>query len=134
MLRRTLPAWTMPEDVEAVVAAEGFWESDHWDPIMLSVEGDTEYEGRLIPMRWQIEFVPYSPEFVEANQRLDDGLGVTPDGYKWSDAIQNVIRAKAPKVFEEMHDDSGQGSCVLWVESEAACRALIETVWEMIYR
>jgi len=120
--------------VEAVVAAEGFWESDHWDPIMLSVEGDTVCEGRPIPFQWQIEFVPYGPEFEEANQRLDDGSGVKPDAYSWGDAVRNAIKAAAPQVFAEVHDDSEQAACVLWVESEAACRVLIETAWEMIYR
>jgi len=34
------------------------------------VEGDSVYQGRAIPLSWQIEFAPYGPEFEEANRRF----------------------------------------------------------------
>ena len=133
-MKRALPDWVIPDDLNAIVAREGFWESDRWEPIALTVEGDTVYQGRAIPLSWQIAFAPYGPEFEETNRRLAARTGSEPDAYSWSDAILSAMKVKAPQFIEQVHDDSELAACVFWVESEAACKALIELIWEMLYQ
>jgi hypothetical protein len=44
----------------------------------------TEYNGREIPVAWQIEFDPSADEFEAANARLEH-MDLEPDGYGWGD-------------------------------------------------
>lgn len=56
-----------------------------------------------------------------------------PDAYAWSDLIREAVKSKAPEYLPELHsDDTEAAACVIWMESEAACRALIEIVWELL--
>ena len=132
---RPIPEWLIPDDLEAIVSRDEVWESDRWSPIALSVLGATIYHGRPIPLSWQIEFSPYGVEFEEANRRFAAPTGSKPDSYRWSELVVNAMTTNAPEFGPEMHtEDTELATCVIWVESEAACKALLKTVWEMIYR
>ncbi|MBP0582249.1 hypothetical protein J8I29_23185 [Labrys sp. LIt4] len=134
-LTRPCADWLIPDDLEAIVSKDEVWESDRWSPIALSVLGATIYHGRLIPLSWQIQFSPYGPEFEEANHRFAAATGGKPDSYRWSELVVNAMTTNAPKFVPEIHtEDTELATCVIWVESESACKALLKTVWEMIYR
>jgi hypothetical protein len=68
---------------------------------------------------------------VAAGERLEK-LGVESDGDGWSSVIQKKFRKRFPKLAKELHDDSESSTCVLWVESENACKALVGLVWSML--
>jgi hypothetical protein len=94
---------------------------------------DTELDGRAIPIAWQIEFDPSDDEFESANARLEE-LEIEPDGYGWGSYICKTIASQNAGLAERLHmDDCETGTCVIWVESEDDCRALLETTWDLIF-
>jgi hypothetical protein len=93
---------------------------------------DTSYQGRDIPLAWQIEFDPYDDRLAAANEKME-AAGIEPDGDGWSEVIQKEFGRRHPKLAREFHSDSESSTCVIWVESEKACRKLIEVVWSLMY-
>ena len=93
----------------------------------------TEYEGRAIPVAWQIEFDPSEDNFEAANAQLDEG-GIEPDGYGWGEYIREAIRKDDPALAQRLHTtDCETGTCVIWVESEEDCRALLAATWKFVF-
>src|SRR5215470_5522911 len=87
-----MPKWKLPRNIaKALEDGDGFWEDERWSPIMLTAMSGTEFEGREIPVAWQIEFDPFDDEFESANANLED-LEIEPDGYGWGEYIQETIR------------------------------------------
>jgi hypothetical protein len=125
----TIPPWKTPKNIaEALDDGDGFWEDDRWSPIMLTAMSGTEYEGREIPVAWQIEFDPSEA----ANAKLND-MGVEPNGYGWGDYIQTAIRQTNPGLADRLYlSDCEIATCVIWVETEEDCRELLETAWKLI--
>jgi hypothetical protein len=94
----------------------------------------TEYNGREIPIAWQIEFDPSEEEFEAANARLED-MDLEPDGYGWGEYIVKTIRKANPALAKRLHTtDCETDTCVIWVESEEDCRALLEATWTLIFK
>jgi hypothetical protein len=132
--RKKLSKWIVPKDMQRRVDAEGgIWESERFNPILLTVASGTSYRGCEIPLSWQIEFDPSDERFNAANAKLA-AAGCEPDGDGWSIAVQARFMKRFPKQTKELHDDSESSTCVLWVESESACKALVEVVWSMLFR
>jgi hypothetical protein len=131
-MRRDMPEWNIPPDLADIVAEEDIWEDESWDPIRLSVLGGTEYEGRAILLAWQVEFEPFGGDFVEAGKHI---FGTRqPDAYGWCEAVVERMAKAYPGFADRLHTgDTESSTCVIWVESEEACKALIEVVWELIY-
>ncbi len=126
--------WRLPNDLrKRVVDAGGSWEDERYDPILLSVSDDVSYKGRKIQLVWQVEFDPFDERLEAAWERLED-RGVEPDGDGWSGVIHAKFKQRFPKLAGVLHDDSESSTCVLWVESERACKALVELVWSMLFR
>ena len=112
------PEWRIPENLQSLIEADDdlSWETSDWSPILLSVISGTSY-GRDIPLAWQIEFEP---------------IGST--GYDWSDRIAHAVDEQYPELVDHLHfDDTELSTCVVWVESEAVCRRLIDVVWTLIH-
>lgn len=132
--RESLSKWRVPKDLRKRVAdAGGTWEDERYDPILLTVSNGVSYKGRKIPPMWQVEFDPFDERMEAAGERLEN-RGVEPDGDGWSNVIQKRFRKRFPKLARELHDDSESSACVLWVESESACKALVELVWPMLLK
>jgi hypothetical protein len=129
-----MPSWKPPENIAmALEAGDGFWEDERWSPITLTAMSGTEYDGREIPVAWQIEFDPSEDEFQVANAKLED-MDLEPDGYGWGEYIQNVIRKDNPALTTRLHTtDCEADTCVIWVESEVDCLALLEATWKLIF-
>lgn len=129
-----MPLWKTPKDIaKALEDGDGFWEDERWSPIMLIVMSGTEYEGREISVAWQIEFDPSEDVFEAANARLED-KEIDPDGYGWGEYIQKAIQESNPVLAKRLHTtDCELGTCVIWVESEDDCRALLEATWKLIF-
>ncbi len=129
-----IPKWEVPKDLKKrIEAADGIWEDERFDPLLLSVSTGTTYGGREIPLSWQIEFVPEDERLEAAGERLER-RGIEPDGDGWSGVIRKEFKKRFPKLVGELHDDSESSTCVLWVESEKACKALVETIWGMVFK
>ena len=130
------PAWRIPNNLEELISSDdgGIWDdSETYAPMTLSVMEDTVYDGREIPLAWQIEFEPDSEECEAANQRIG-GMGIEPDGYGWATLINQVVRKYHPEIAEELHfGDTETASLVVWVESEQTCRIVTEVVWNLIF-
>ena len=131
---RKMPLWKTPNNiVKALEEGEGFWEDERWSPIMLTAMSGTEYEGREIPIAWQIEFDPSDEEFEAANARLEEEK-IDPDGYGWGEYIQTMIQKSNPSLAKRLHTtDCETATCVIWVESESDCRALLQATWKLIF-
>src|SRR5262245_29131139 len=124
----SMPSWKTPKNIaKALEDDDGFWEDDRWSPIMLTAMSGTEYEGREIPVMWQIEFEP-----AEAGNAKLEGTGLEPDGYGWGEYIQNAIRQTNPDLANRLHTDCELATCVIWVESEQDCRELLEATWKLV--
>jgi len=134
-MKREKPVWQIPNDLPALIAADDdlTWTTHDWAPIELSVIAGTTYDGRDIPLAWQIEFDPYAPAFEAANAKIAD-LGLEPNGYGWSTLIDTVIRKHHPALADELrHGDTEASACVVWAESEETCRHLVDVVWTSIH-
>jgi hypothetical protein len=129
-----MPQWKPPNNVaKALADGDGSWEDERWSPILVTAMSGTEYEGRAIPVAWQIEFEPSEDEFEAANARLEE-LGVEPDGYGWGEYIQKAIRKGDPALAKRLHmTDCETDTCVIWVESDDDCRALLEATWKLVF-
>jgi hypothetical protein len=130
-----MPTWKPPKNiVKALDEGDGFWEDERWSPIQLTVMSGTEFNGREIPVAWQIEFDPSDDDFEAANADLEE-REIEPDGYGWGEHIQATIRRTNPALAKRLHTtDCETDTCVIWVESEKDCRALLETAWKLIFK
>ena len=132
-VKRKLPQWKIPKDIAKRVEDEGgTWESERFDPILLTVSSETSYEGRDIPLAWQIEFDPFDERLAAANEKLEPS-DTEPDGDGWAEAVEAKFAKHYPKLAGQLHSDSESSTCVLWVESESACKKLLALVWSLIY-
>ena len=122
-----MPKWKPPRNLaKALEDGDGFWEDERWSPFLLTAMSGTEFNGREIPIAWQIEFDPSEEDFEEANARLEE-MGIEPDGYGWGEYIQKNIRKADPALAQRLHTtDCETDTCVIWVESDNDCRALLE--------
>ncbi len=108
------------------------WESERFDPILLTVMSGTSHRGRKISLAWQIEFEPEDRQFAPASTKIA-ASGIQPDGDGWAEVIGNRFTKKHARFAGEFHSDSESSTCVMWVESEDSCKKLIELVWSLIY-
>lgn len=129
-----MPQWKPPKSIaKALTDGDGLWEDERWSPILVTAMSGTTHTGRAIPVAWQIEFDPSEDEFEAANARLAES-GVEPDGYGWGQYIQSSIREADPALAERLHvTDCETATCVIWVESEADCRRLVEATWKLMF-
>ena len=129
-----MPTWKPPKDIaKALEDGDGSWEDERWSPILLTAMSGTEFEGRDIPIAWQLEFDPSEEEFETANANLED-LNLEPDGYGWGEYIQKALHESNPALAKRLHaTDCETDTCVIWVESEEDCRALLEATWNLIF-
>src|SRR5262245_46735545 len=94
----------------------------------------TKINGREIPIAWQIEFDPSEGDFEAANANIED-MGIEPDGYGWGTYIREIIRKSNPALAKKLHtSDCETHTCVIWVESDEDCRALLEATWKLIFK
>jgi hypothetical protein len=130
-----MPTWKPPKNIsKALEDGDGFWEDERWSPIQLTAMSGTEFNGREIPIAWQIEFDPFGEVFEEANASLEE-QGIQPDGYGWGESILKTIAKASPVMAKRLHtSDCEAGTCVIWVESDEDCRALIEATWKLIFK
>ena len=127
-----MPDWAFPSDLATLVdEADGFLEDESWHPIDLTVIGGTTYKGRNIPLSWQVSFSPGESDFAAANLRHFGRPEV--DGDDWADLVANRIRQHHPQAAEDINDDSESATFVMWAETEAAGRVLMETVWDLVH-
>lgn len=129
-----MPSWKPPKNIaKALEDGDGFWEDERWSPIVLTAMSGTECKGREIPVAWQVEFDPTNDEFEAANAKLED-MEFVPDGYGWGEYIQMVIRNASPALAKRLHAaDCETDTCVIWVESEEDCRAILEVIWNLLF-
>ena len=132
---KPMPAWKTPKNIaEALDDGDGMWEDDRWSPILLTAMSGTEYQGREIPVSWQIEFSPEDDELESANAIVERG-GLDPDGYGWGEYILKAVQTSDAVLGTRLHlSDCEAETCVIWVESETDCRVLIETVWKLVHQ
>ena len=129
-----MPTWKPPKNVaKALEDGDGFWEDERWSPIVLTAMSGTEFDGRAIPVAWQIEFDPSDEVFEKANATLES-QGIEPDGYGWGEFIQKTIGVANSALAKRLNiTDCETDTCVVWVESEEDCRALLEAAWKLIF-
>jgi hypothetical protein len=126
------PAWRIPGNLGAILEEEGEWEDPRWDPIMLTVFGGIRYNGRDIQC-WEVAFSPEDDFFDDLNKALE-AAGIEANGYGWLDVVEGHLTKSNPDLLERLNClDTELATCVIWVETEADCRALIETIWTVLH-
>ncbi len=132
-----MPEWNKPRNIQELIDADfpdgdGMWEDCSWEPILLTVMAGTSYDGRDIPLAWQIEFEPSDARLADANKKIL-AWGVDADGYGWAKVIEAVFAKYHPTLADELHfGDTDAAACVVWVESESTCKTLAEVAWTLI--
>jgi len=131
---KKMPQWKLPQQLESIIEEnDGQWEDDRREPIILTVISGTTFEGRDIPLMWEIEFDPTDDVIDSANERLEK-QGIDPDGYEWGQVIQTAMNDQHPELTNLLHfGDCEASTCVAWTESEESCRLLMETTWRLMY-
>ena len=128
-----MPKWKPPKNLaKALEDGDGFWEDERWSPILLTAMSGTEFNGREIPIAWQIEFDPSEEVSEAANTKLEQ-MGIEPDGYGWGEYIGKAIRKNNPALAKRLHTDCETATCVIWVESDTDCRMLLEATWKLLF-
>jgi hypothetical protein len=129
-----MPKWMPPEDVaRALDDGDGFWEDERWSPIRLTAMSGTEFEGRQIPVAWQVEFDPSDEDLAAASARLE-AMGFPPDGYGWCEYVVRAVQKTDPALAERLRtSDCETDTCVIWVESDEDCRRLLEATWKLVF-
>jgi hypothetical protein len=130
----TPPEWSVPANLTELLA-ENFdvWEDERWHPVLLSVLGGIHYEGRDIPLTWQIEFYVSEPELAAASAKIA-ASGFEADGHGWAQAIGSAVGRQHAALAEELHfEDTDADTLVVWVESEESCRLLMNVVWNLVH-
>jgi hypothetical protein len=129
-----MPSWKAPTNLaKALEDGDGFWEDERWSPILLTATSGTEFNGRAIPIAWQIEFDPSEDDLEAANAKLEE-IGIEPEGYGWGEYIRKSIRKIDPALAKRLQlTDCETGTCVIWVESDEDCRTLLEATWKLIF-
>ncbi|GEM_PF-1253122 len=133
-MRASRPSWNIPADLPSLIEADeyGIWDDDSWSPVLLTVMKGVIYQGRLVPLVWQVEFEPYGEEFEAGSSRLAE-LGLDQDGYGWATLIEETAKKYHPEIADELQfGDTEADTCVVWVESEASCRILMEMIWTIL--
>ncbi len=98
-----IPTWKSPKNiVKALEDGDGVWEDERWSPIQLTAVSGTEYDGREIPVAWQIEFDPSVGDLEAANANLEE-MEIEPDGYGWGEYIQRTMRKTNPALAKRLH-------------------------------
>jgi hypothetical protein len=130
-----MPTWKPPKNIaKALEDGDGYWEDERWSPILVTAMSETEYNGRAIPIVWEIEFEPFGDDFEAANAKLEK-MGIEADGYGWGEYIQKTIRKANPALAGRLNTtDCETATCVIWVESDQDCRALLEATWKLIFK
>jgi hypothetical protein len=131
---RKMPKWMSPKNISAKLEdGDGSWEDERCSPILLTAMSGTEFEGRDIPVAWQIEFDPSDEQLEGANSKLEE-IGIEPDGYGWGEYIRRSVGKANAALAERLHtSDCESDTCVIWVESEEDCRLLLETAWQLLF-
>lgn len=126
--------WNVPDNVDELATADpyGIWDTHEYQPIVLSVMTGTVYGGRAIPLAWQIEFEPKNVENERAIRTIKH-LGIEPDGYGWCKLVAAAAQQRFPELTNQLHTgDTEDATCVIWVETEEACRKLIGVAYELV--
>ena len=116
-MSNSLPEWQIPPDLRSQIDAnnDSAWDCDDWFPIILTVSSDTQYGGQDIDLAWQIEY---------------ETTGCT--GYEFCDHVVAAVKSSAADLLPLLNcGDTESTACVIWVETEDACRRLLEIVWPM---
>ncbi|HYV35809.1 MAG TPA: hypothetical protein VE988_08910 [Gemmataceae bacterium] len=129
-----MPQWKPPKNIaKALEDGDGSWEDERWSPILLTAMSGTELDGREIPIAWQIEFDPSEDDFEVANAKLES-MEIESDGYGWGEHIRKTIQNTDPGLAKRLHlGDCETDTCVIWVESDADCRVLLEATWKLLF-
>jgi hypothetical protein len=72
--------------------------------------------------------VAFSPVDDFFDDLRDVGSGRHRGGYGWLDFIESRLTKRSPDLLERLNCLDELATCVIWVESEAARRELIETI------
>lgn len=81
-------------------------------------------------LAWQIEFEP-DDVAGSAGAALIDSNGVEPDGDEWANLVIDQVAQRHPELTGALRSDSEQSTCVIWVETEDACRKTLAIVQQL---
>ncbi len=128
----TPPVLQFPENLLALVAEQdGQWDTEEYEPFIVSVLTGTEYGGHEIPIAWQLEFDPADAESAEVMEILEEN-DLQPNGDGWASVILAILAARSSEFAEFAHSDSEDAACVLWTDREDVFQALFSVAWEAV--
>jgi hypothetical protein len=122
-----LEAIMIPANIDELLAGESIWDIEV-PPFSISIV-ETVYKG-VDTMTWSIEFSP-SFDFDDLNKKIEE-KGFEPDGYGWTEYIQEYITTHYPKAKDRIREDSESGTCCLYTFTKSDFTALLKIVSESI--
>jgi len=117
MIIKSVTEFSLPENLEAILEEEGYWEDDSFEPILVTVE-PVEIEGE--------EKISYQLSF----ETLDDFEEV--EGDEWEEILRGFIREIDPDFEKVVQGDSESSTCVLWVDNAEDFVKLMEYTAQLL--
>lgn len=113
----TFENWSFPDELHRYMAEEGFWECNHFDPILITVQ-EVEYKGQSM--------ISY-----EASLDIVEDFG-DQDGYDVEKIILTHIRQIDEGFHSRINSDTEGETCVLWCSSSTDFYLLLSYMLEAL--
>lgn len=118
----------IPSKLSKVLEEEGLWESEEFDPLLLTIM-EAEHKGKDI-ISYQVEFSA-DDELGPINQVLANHQ-LEPDGDEWEALIRKFIKARNAGLESKIYGDSDGETCVLWTKKQPDFEKLMALLFEWI--
>jgi hypothetical protein len=128
-IMKSISQLKFPKNLRRIVEEEGIWETEVFDPLIISVM-EFEHIGQDV-LGYQMEFEPFGKVFEPINQLMVD-RGIDPDGTEWEELIHRFVRSRDRALSDGLNRDSETSTCVLWTHSEDEVRRLLSLTMSLL--
>lgn len=118
----------IPPKLSKVLEEEGIWESEEFDPLLLTIM-EAEHNGKDI-ISYQVEFSA-DDELGPINQVLVNHQ-LKPDGDEWEALFRKFLKARNAGLESKVYGDSESETCVLWTKKRRHFEKLMALLFEWI--
>lgn len=107
----------IPSNLMHILADEGYWEDESFDPILISIE-EIHHKGK--------DKICYEASFALPDTPED------MDGYLWEDTVSAFLAATQPLVAPKIIGESEDETCIMWADDEDNFRILLDAMIQLL--